>query len=113
MGYRSHVVIAMREEIVADFLTLMAVNEGVKELCITEMKTDAYSKGDLLVEIQGVKWYDAFPEVRAINEFVAEQDNKNIRFLRAGENHDDMIEEGDYVADCLYVWQPAPVIEMT
>ena len=54
MGYRSHVVIAMREEIVADFLTLMAINEEVKELCITEMISDAYSKGDLLIELNNV-----------------------------------------------------------
>ena len=60
MGYRSHVVIAMREEIVADFLTLMAINEGVKELCITEMKSDAYSKGDLLIELNNVKWYNCY-----------------------------------------------------
>jgi len=102
----------MREEIVADFLTLMAINEEVKELCITEMKSDVYSKGDLLVELQDVKWYDSYPATRAINNFVDEQDNKNIRFLCAGEDHDDMIEEGDYFADCLYVWQPSPVIEM-
>ena len=93
MGYRSHVVIAMREEIVADFLTLMAINEEVKELCITEMKSDAYSKGDLLIELNNVKWYNCFPEVIALEKF--------------------MNEEGDYIADCLYVWQPSPVIEMT
>jgi hypothetical protein len=113
MGYRSHVVIAMREEIVADFLTLMAINEEVKELCITEMKSDAYSKGDLLVELNNVKWYDCYPEVKALERFMGAQDNKNYRFLRAGESGEDMTEEGDYFADSLYVWQPAPVIEMT
>jgi len=113
MGYRSHVVIAMREEIVADFLTLMATNEEVKELCITEMKSDAYSKGDLLIELNNVKWYNCYPEVIALEKFMNAQDNKNYRFLRAGESHDDMTEEGDYIADCLYVWQPSPVIEMT
>ena len=113
MGYRSHVVIAIREEIVADFLTLMATNEEVKELCITEMISDAYSRGDLLIELNNVKWYDSFPEVKALEVFMNAQDNKNYRFLRAGESHDDMIEEGEYFADSLYVWQPAPLIEMT
>ena len=107
MGYRSQVVLAISKDLMPHFLTVLAKEPGCRPMVFKDHDTleENYDgEGTLLVVWQSIKWYDSFPEVHAINEFVEELESESVegfdlpendyqgdhvRFVRLGEEADD------------------------
>ncbi len=103
MGYRSQVVFAIHPDKVSDFLAVLSGCQEAYDLCRANdgMKTDMFEKGDLFVAMNGIKWYDGYKDVDTIDEFirkVIEDDDEpdKVRFLRVGEDREDIQECGEY-----------------
>ena len=110
MGYRSEVAFAIHPDKVADFLAVLSGCSEAYDLCRYNdgIKTDMFEKGDLFVAMDGVKWYEGNKSVDTINSFirkVIEDDNEpdKVRFLRVGEDREDIVECGDYAWDDLNI----------
>lgn len=111
MGYRSDVAIAIHPDKVADFLAVLSTSKEALDMCRgwgeKGIQTGIFTKGDLFIEISGVKWYKYFREVQIIDEFVADacEDDDNgwelVRFIRIGEDHDDVQVCGEYASEFL------------
>ena len=113
MGYRSEVVLAVHKQVMGKFLQLIGQNDEMKTLCFShsdEVRENYNGEGNFLFRWSGIKWYDSFPEIEAINEFMQwchdnEIEDKNFpeeqatgseffKFLRVGEDQDDIVNDG-------------------
>jgi signal peptidase I len=119
MGYRSEVVFAVAPPLVDKFLAVMAASEKVRDLIkYNEYRKEGirfnfYNEGDIVVNLDGIKWYEGYEEVDKIKEFFDEAvdanngDEEFIRFIRIGESPDDQEVVGFYEEDQLYIPTPA------
>ena len=110
MGYRSQVAFAIHPDKVSDFLAVLSGCQEAFDLCRYDdgIKTDMFEKGDLFVSMDGIKWYEGYKGVDTIDKFIADtidEDNgpEMVRFLRVGEDREDIVESGDYAWDDLRV----------
>ena len=114
MGYRSEVVLAVHKQVMGKFLQLIGQHAEMKAMCFShsdEVRENYNGDGNFLFRWGGIKWYDSFPEIAAINEFMewchnAEIEDKNhpedrlfsgdqfFRFVRVGEESDDIVSDG-------------------
>ena len=116
MGYRSEVVFAVGPPLVDKFLAVMAASEKVRDLIKYDeynkegIRFNHYNEGDIVVNLNYIKWYDEFEEVKKIKEFFNEaeenDDRDKIRFIRIGESPDDQEVMGYYEYDQLYIPSP-------
>ena len=116
MGYRSEVVFAVAPPLVDKFLAVMAASEKVRDLIKYDeynkegIRFNHYNEGDIVVNLNYIKWYDDFEEVKKIKEFFNEaeenDDRDKIRFIRIGESPDDQEVMGYYEYDQLYIPSP-------
>ena len=114
MGYRSEVVFAVAPPLVDKFLAVMAASEKVRDLIKYDeynkegIRFNYYNEGDIVVNLNYIKWYEEFEEVKKIKEFFDEheEDDDNIRFIRIGENPEDQEVVGYYEEDQLYIPSP-------
>ena len=106
MGYRSQVVLAVSKELMPHFLAVTAKNPEARELVFgdnDELDQDYQDEGHFFVRWDGIKWYDSFEEIAAIQKFVEEADSdafelnedegdssENFRFVRIGEDSSDV-----------------------
>ena len=117
MGYRSEVAFAIAPPLVDKFLAVMAASDEVRDLIkYNEYRKEGirfnhYNEGDIVVNLDGIKWYEEFEEVKKIKEFFDEheEDDDNIRFVRIGEDLDDQELMGYYQEDTIYI--PSPGIQ--
>ena len=119
MGYRSEVVFAVAPPLVDKFLAVMAASEKVRDL----IKYDKYSRegiqfgfyneGDIVVNLNSIKWYESYEEVKRITEFFEDAVNDDeggedfVRFIRIGEDLGDTEVMGYYEEDQLYIPSPS------
>ena len=119
MGYRSQVAFAIHPDKVADFLAVLSGCQEAYDLCKgwsgddSGMKSDVFEKGDLFVNLDGIKWYEGYKGVDTIDKFIADTiDEENgpemVRFIRIGEEYEDVVQCGDYAWDYLRI-QPASI----
>jgi hypothetical protein len=116
MGYRSEVAFAIHPDKVAEFLAVLSTSAPALDLCRGSdngIQTDVFMKGDMFIEISGVKWYDSFEEVEIIDKFIADTIDEGdgwdmVRFIRVGEDHDDIQVCGEYAYEFLMV-SPASI----
>ena len=119
MGYRSDVVLAIAPEAASAFMALCAKSPEVLELCndANVFKSGYAQEGDWLMHWSGIKWYDSFPEIGALNEFIDMMESDNLtdygepehpkrpdgsadqwgeyfKFVRIGEDQDDVENKG-------------------
>ena len=110
MGYRSHVVLAIAEPLVPQFMVTMAKCPEARVLCFGDadnMQRDFQGeKGSFFFEWEGIKWYDSYEPIQAIQDFMDwAQDRIKIgdneidgeehyRFVRIGEDYDDIETRG-------------------
>ena len=116
MGYRSEVVFAVAPPLVDKFLAVMAASDEVRDLIkYNEYRKEGirfnhYNEGDIVVNLDGIKWYDEFEEVSKIKKFFDEaeenDDRDKFRFIRIGESSDDQEVMGYYEYDQLYIPSP-------
>ena len=110
MGYRSHVVLAIGEALVPQFMVTLAKCPEARVLCFgdTDKQERDFQgeKGSFFFEWEGIKWYDSYEPIRAIEDFMdwaADRhkigDNEidgdeHYRFVRIGEDADDIETRG-------------------
>ena len=74
MGYRSEVLLYVGPEVMPQFMVTMAKCQGAREMCFgsadERVKDYGDIKGSMLFKWGWLKWYDTFPEVEAINDFM-------------------------------------------
>jgi hypothetical protein len=118
MGYRSEVVFAIAPPLVDKFLAVMAASEKVRDLIRYDearkegIRFNFYNEGDIVVNLNHIKWYEGYEEVDRITEFFDEvitDNDENVRFVRIGEDPQDQEVMGWYADDQLYI--PSPGIE--
>jgi hypothetical protein len=114
MGYRSQVVLAISKHL-TPFLTLAASQHPETEALVfkhyDEFKRNYGGDKSWLISWDGIKWYDSYPDVQAIEKFVQEAvcdeyefedddgkkglSSEHIRFVRVGEETGDIEVFGD------------------
>ena len=116
MGYRSEVVLAVSKPMVPHFLTVLAQHESVRQLVHdADQFEENYIDGGMLMYWSGIKWYESYPEIAAIEKFVSDCESEcvegwapeeehdteydHFRFVRIGEETNDVEEKGGF-ADC-------------
>jgi len=113
MGYRSEVVLAVHKQVMGKFLQLIGQHEEMKAMCFShsdEVRENYNGEGNFLFRWSGIKWYEGYEGVDAVNEFMQwchdnEIEDKNFpeeqatgseffKFLRVGEDQDDIVNDG-------------------
>jgi len=101
MGYRSEVVLAIGKEAMPLFMHTLTKHPAVHELCYehAERITDFCEEGEIVFRWSGVKWYqdlmDRLDEAETDDVIMAE----HYRFVRVGEDSDDVVIRGDGFCD--------------
>ena len=111
MGYRSEVAIAIHPDKVGDFLAVLSTSQGALDLCRWDngMRSDVFNKGDLFIHMDGVKWYEGYDDIDLIDKFIADTIDEwdtgpeLVRFIRIGEDYEDVKVCGEYAYDFLRV----------
>ena len=100
MGYRSQVALALCSE--ADEL-LQANAKWIPELA--ELIKDNESDAEERYFWSSIKWYDSFPEIEAMNSFMAflEHHDWQFGFIRLGEEEEDIEKMGQPAEYDLFV----------
>jgi hypothetical protein len=112
MGYRSVVALAVSKKMMPHFLGhLSQCDDAAYKFVFMEadQKIEDYDGGGTTMFFwESIKWYDSYPEVRAITDFVTMNTDylsgigedfddgydEHFRFVRLGEDNDDVEEEG-------------------
>ena len=115
MGYRSQVVLAVAPELMPHFLAVLAKSQPARELCFAdadETINDYIDEGSRLMKWDSIKWYDSYPCVRALIDFMDWADDQEFpttnmmdeienvegstlyRFVEIGEDADDVTIRG-------------------
>ena len=113
MGYRSVVALAVSKKMMPHFLGHLSQCEDAAYKFVfmeADKKIEDYDgDGTTMFLWESIKWYDSYPEVRAITDFVSmntdylysaskDFDNhsyaEHFRFVRMGEDNEDIEEEG-------------------
>ena len=103
MGYRSEVVLYVGPEVMPQFMVTMAKCQATRAMCFAdhERMIRDYSgiKGSMLFKWGWIKWYDSYPPIIAVNNFLERMEDltnedceewaDEYRFIRFGEDHDD------------------------
>lgn len=92
MGYRSEVLLALKDEKVVELFMYFS---DIAAINITEYVEIHKRNGWTLLSFEDVKWYDDYPEVKAINEFVDTLDEDEYEFHIMGEDNDDYTVRGE------------------
>lgn len=119
MGYRSEVVLYVGPEVMPQFLTTVAKCSETRSLCFKDhermVKDYQGIKGSFLFKWGWIKWYDSYPEVQALIDFMDWCDSEEVstgekddegndktsdagdffRFVRIGEDTDDNEHRGE------------------
>ena len=111
MGYRSEVVLLMSKEITPYFLTFLASNTNARIICENSEKFAMDPANDWVIHWDSIKWYEGYEGIEQIAKFVncmdcddlseygctdeeAEEWSEHFKFIRVGENHDDVVVQG-------------------
>ena len=113
MGYRSEVILAVGPEVMPQFMVTMAKSPEAREMCWADhdemIKDYSDIKGAFLFRWDGIKWYESYEGVSAIQDFLGWCEGDQIptgeknedgtekmcdagefyRFVRIGEDIDD------------------------
>ena len=113
MGYRSEVVLVVGKEVMPQFMVTMAKSIEARALCFADhdkMIKDYEEEGNLLFAWDAIKWYDSYECIGTLESFIeeasadeyefevdgkAEASSDHIRFVRVGEESDDIELRGD------------------
>ena len=113
MGYRSTVALAVDNEIMPAFMAALAQEPEAMRMVFSHHDTllkDYCGEGNLLVVWDSIKWYESYPEIAKIEQFITDpsdfgfedEPGEHFRFVRIGEEMDDNATEG-WGFDDLYI----------
>ena len=109
MGYRSEVVFAVDSELAPFFTAVLAQNPEAERLCrdADQYESGYAEEGDFFMYWNHIKWYESYPEIQVIEEFIQELEGEGEddfpdvedvhsrwRFVRIGEDYDDVEDKG-------------------
>jgi hypothetical protein len=113
MGYRSEVLLAVSEKAMPHFLAVLAKEPEARPLIFKHhdhLDQNYDGEGTMLVVWHSLKWYESYPEIKAINSFIEECEadmlegfdleesdyqGAHVRFVRLGEDSDDVDMKGE------------------
>lgn len=93
MGYRSDVIVAMKQE---KFKELLKTVDDNLALDIFEGSDTREKKEWILLSFHDVKWYDEYKDVKAIMDFINNMDDDDFEYHRLGEEPTDYEVLGGY-----------------
>ena len=91
MGYRSDVFLRIAEPLVEVVQAAAKLDPKLEEM-LKEGESDHGSKTDFYWE--GYKWYEGYPEIRAIEDMLDDLDEDDFGFIRLGEDQGDIEQKG-------------------
>ena len=112
MGYRSVVVLAVKKEARPHLMHFLGGNPEAMALAFKhhDIKIEDFQgvEGSIMFQWDSIKWYDSFPDVKAIEAFMEHMGSESIedaegnqldgdecfRFVRTGEEYDDIEQRG-------------------
>ena len=115
MGYRSDVAIAIHKDLQGEFLTFLKTEKLMSEIfggmSDFTLDKDFQGEGHWLFTCSSIKWYASFDDYKDIQMFekfmdAMEEDvekREKFRFLRIGEEIEDIEYRGDWYASDIYV----------
>tara|TARA_R110002110_G_scaffold313416_1_gene526687 strand:- start:1101 stop:1463 length:363 start_codon:yes stop_codon:yes gene_type:complete len=112
MGYRSDVAIAIHKDLQGDFLAFLNTTELMAEIfgdtSDFELDKDYQGHGHWLFTVDSVKWYSSYKDIQMFEKFFALMDEDDdtqskYRFVRIGEQTDDVEERGDWYDSDIHV----------
>ena len=113
MGYRSQVVLAISKHLTPFFTLKVTQNKAAESLVFAYAETfDRDYGGDKswLLTWDSIKWYESYEDIQALESFIeeacgdeyefevdgeAQASSEHIRFVRVGEEHEDIEFRGD------------------
>ena len=113
MGYRSQVVLAISKYLTPFFTLKVTQNKAAESLVFADADTfDRDYGGDKswLLTWDSIKWYEGYEDIQALESFIeeacgdeyefevdgeAQASSEHIRFVRVGEEHEDIEFRGD------------------
>ena len=122
MGYRSDVILAVDKKLMGKFMAHISQEGGAKNLCfaeVDEVVENYQESGNFLFRWCSIKWYEGYPEIDCLNDFMDECDGLEVeitsttspadgtlytrtvmgdeyyRFVRVGEEAEDIEQRGD------------------
>jgi hypothetical protein len=97
MGYRSEVILAIGPEVMPQFMVTMAKSREAREMCWADHDHMVKDYGDIegafLFRWDGIKWYDTYEGVSAIQDFIQWCDEETIPTGKKKENGDDEVQD--------------------
>ena len=115
MGYRSEVAIAIHKDLHGDFLTFLNTESLIADIfgdrSDFQLDKDYQGEGHWLFRADSIKWYatwDEFPDIQMFEKFMdameeEEEKRDKYRFLRIGEELEDIEYRGDWWESELFV----------
>ena len=115
MGYRSDVAIAIHKDLQGEFLTFLNTEQLMAEIfgdrSSFDLDKDYQGEGHWLFTADQIKWYstwEEFVDIQMFEKFMdaMEEDvekREKFRFLRIGEEIEDIEYRGDWYASDIYV----------
>ncbi len=112
MGYRSDVAIAIHKDLQGEFLTFLNTTELMAEIfgdmSDFELNKDYQGDGHWLFTVDSVKWYSSYIDVEMFEKFFNAMDEdddhrEKYRFIRIGEESEDIERRGDWIGSEIYV----------
>ena len=113
MGYRSQVVLAISKELIPFLMLKLSQNKEAEALVFRHADGfDQDYQGDKswLIRFDAIKWYEGYEDIEKINQFIqeatadeyefevdggAQASSEYIRFVRVGEESEDIEVSGD------------------
>ena len=113
MGYRSQVVLAISKHLTPFLMLKVSQNKEAEELVFKHADNfDRDYDGDKswLIQFDAIKWYESYEDIQTIEKFISEACNdeykfevegnkelssEHIRFVKVGEESDDIELRGD------------------
>ena len=113
MGYRSQVVLAISKHLTPFFMMKLSQNKEAEELVFKhtdEFDRDYQGDKSWLIRFDSIKWYESYEDIQTLETFIQEassdeytfevdgkkeHSSEHIRFVRVGEESDDIECHGD------------------
>ena len=107
MGYRSTAILAVSKEARPYLMHFLGQNTEAMNMCFGKHadRTEDFQgeDGSVMFRFDGIKWYDSFPEIAAIEAFMSHMEanidglgdgDEHFRFVRTGEDYGDIEQRG-------------------
>ena len=107
MGYRSTAILAVSKEARPYLMHFLGKEPEAMSMCFgphsDRVEHFQGEEGSIMFRFDGIKWYDSFPEIRAIEAFMCHMEDtidglgegdEHFRFVRIGEDDGDVERRG-------------------